>query len=54
MQVYPAASLMHYVQPDTNIFYIDPKPAIENIGRVIVITKPATLGVQEFIDTISR
>ena len=27
LQVYPAASLMHYTQPEIPIFYIDPKPA---------------------------
>ncbi len=52
MQVYPAASLMHYVHQETKIFYIDPKPAITSNSQVTVITKPATLGVQEFIDSI--
>lgn len=27
LQVYPAASLMHYTRPEIPIFYIDPKPA---------------------------
>ena len=27
LQVYPAASLMHYTRPKIPIFYIDPKPA---------------------------
>src|SRR6476660_5552731 len=26
LQVYPAASLMHYTKPGTPVFYIDPKP----------------------------
>ncbi|WP_445747269.1 SIR2 family NAD-dependent protein deacylase [Polaribacter sp.] len=28
MQVYPAASLVHYVQPNTPIYFIDPNPKI--------------------------
>ncbi|MFT5217068.1 MAG: NAD-dependent deacetylase, partial [Glaciecola sp.] len=34
MQVYPAASLMHYVKPDTEIFYIDPNPAMESTTQI--------------------
>lgn len=29
MQVYPAASLIHYVQPGVPIYFIDPKPSIQ-------------------------
>ncbi|NRD19792.1 NAD-dependent deacylase [Winogradskyella eckloniae] len=46
MQVYPAASLIDYVQPDTPIFYIDPKPAINSSDKVTVIAKSATEGMQ--------
>ncbi|TJY36129.1 Sir2 family NAD-dependent protein deacetylase [Pontimicrobium aquaticum] len=49
MQVYPAASLMHYVNPDTNIFYIDPKPAMHSNSQVTVIAEKATVGVKEVI-----
>ena len=45
MQVYPAASLMHYVQPETKIYYIDPKPAIDGNKQVTVIAEPATTGM---------
>lgn len=54
MQVYPAASLMHYVNPNTNIFYIDPKPAMSSNKQVTVIAEKATIGIQEFISSISR
>jgi NAD-dependent deacetylase len=47
MQVYPAASLINYVQPDTEIYYIDPKPAIDNNGKVKVIAKSATEGMKD-------
>ena len=49
MQVYPAASLIDYVQPDTPIFYIDPKPAITNNTRVTVISKSATEGIKDLV-----
>lgn len=52
MQVYPAASLINYVQPDTAIFYIDPKPAIKSGGMVTVIPKSATEGMKELIDIL--
>jgi NAD-dependent deacetylase len=47
MQVYPAASLMHYVKTDTPIYFIDPKPAINSDGRVNVIAKSATEGMKD-------
>jgi len=53
MQVYPAASLINYVQPDTVIYYIDPKPAISNNGKVNVIAKTATEGMKELLDVLN-
>lgn len=49
MQVYPAASLMHYVPENTPIFFIDPKPAMESRGNITVITENATQGVKKMI-----
>lgn len=53
MQVYPAASLIDYVQPDTSIFYIDPKPAISNDEKIKVIAKSATEGMKELIELLN-
>lgn len=53
MQVYPAASLINYVQPDTVVYYIDPKPAISNDGKVKVIAKSATEGMKELLDVLN-
>ena len=53
MQVYPAASLMHYVKPDTKIFYIDPNPAISSNAQVTVVKETATLGLSKVIDFIN-
>lgn len=54
MQVYPAASLIDYVQSDTTIYYIDPKPAISSSSKVNVIRKTATEGVKEFIRLVKN
>ena len=43
MQVYPAASLMHYVPANIPIYFIDPKPAIESKGNLKVIPEFATV-----------
>ncbi|TXE10711.1 NAD-dependent deacylase [Gelidibacter salicanalis] len=52
MQVYPAASLMHYVPEDIPIYFIDPKPAMESRGNVTVIPETATAGVKKVIDML--
>ncbi|WP_439152460.1 SIR2 family NAD-dependent protein deacylase [Winogradskyella sp.] len=53
MQVYPAASLINYVQPDTEIYYIDPKPALGNSGKIKVIAKTATEGMKVLYELLS-
>ena len=49
MQVYPAASLMHYAPEFASIFYIDPRPSQRISKNVTVISEPATIGVKQFI-----
>ncbi|WP_104734068.1 SIR2 family NAD-dependent protein deacylase [Hanstruepera ponticola] len=49
MQVYPAASLMHYVPENTPTFFIDPKPAFESQSNITVIAEPATTGVKKVL-----
>ena len=49
MQVYPAASLIHYVTNDTNIFYVDPRPAMTSNEQITVIAEPATVGVKKVV-----
>jgi NAD-dependent protein deacetylase/lipoamidase len=53
MQVYPAASLMHYVSESINIYYIDPKPAMDSNNQVTVIAKKATEGIKDFIKILT-
>ena len=50
MQVYPAASLMHYVSETVPVYFIDPNPSIKSSKRVTVIAKPATVGVREVLN----
>lgn len=52
LQVYPAASLMHYTAQDIPKFYIDPKPSIVSKENLTVIGKPAIDGIKDFINTI--
>ena len=47
MQVYPAASLMHYVPANIPIYFIDPKPAMQSKGNLTVIAEPATIGMKK-------
>lgn len=53
LQVYPAASLMHYVDNHVPIYYIDPKPSIVSSEQVTVIEEPATIGVEKFISLLN-
>ncbi len=47
LQVYPAAGLLGYTDPEVPIFYIDPKPAMVSYipNKVITIETSATLGM---------
>lgn len=52
MQVYPAASLMHYAPENTPTYFIDPKPNIGSKENLTVIAETATVGVTAFIDLL--
>ena len=51
MQVYPAASLVHYIKPNTPMFFIDPKPTIQpnDFNNLIIIPEVASKGVNLLI-----
>ena len=53
LQVYPAASLMHYVPEGTPTYFIDPNPSINSSEHLTVISKTATEGIDEFIKLMS-
>ena len=52
LQVYPAASLMHYVPENTATFLIDPNPSIGDSKKVTVIEDTATKGIKKFINLL--
>ena len=52
MQVYPAASLMHYAPQNIQTYFIDPKPNIGSKENLTVIAETATVGVTKFIELL--
>lgn len=56
MQVYPAASLIHYVNPNTAIYFIDPKPQItENqFPNLKIIQNIASVGTSELLNILTK
>lgn len=54
LQVYPAASLIHYANPGVPVFYIDPKPAsIPNLSNpVVIIEKVGSEGLADLRKTL--
>ncbi|WP_318344329.1 SIR2 family NAD-dependent protein deacylase [Flagellimonas baculiformis] len=54
MQVYPAASLIHYVNGHTPIYFIDPKPTVRasDFGNLTIIPKTAVEGVPGLVDLL--
>ena len=55
MQVYPAASLIHYIPINTPIFFIDPKPNISNnsYNNLTVFSEKASLGVEKLVSILN-
>ena len=51
MQVYPAASLIHYIQSSIPVYFIDPKPNISqnNYNNLTIISDKASIGVEKLI-----
>jgi NAD-dependent deacetylase len=54
MQVYPAASLIDYIKPNTPIYFIDPKPMVSesDFNNLTVITKIASYGTDQLYNLI--
>ncbi len=54
MQVYPAASLIDYIKPNTSIYFIDPKPIISKnrFSNLTVIAEKATIGTAILLDKL--
>lgn len=58
MQVYPAAGLVGFAHSKAEIYYIDPKPALnyelERRKNLTVIAEPATTGVRKVVDKLLK
>lgn len=52
LQVYPAASLMHYAPEHIPVFYIDPRPAIQSNAQIEVLPFKATEGMATLKDRL--
>lgn len=54
MQVYPAASLVHYVNHGTPIYFIDPNPSIKqtDFNNLTIINKTAVNGLPTLVSTL--
>jgi NAD-dependent deacetylase len=52
MQVYPAASLVHYIKPAVPIYFIDPNPSIQSndFNNLTIIPENATIGVSILVE----
>lgn len=55
MQVYPAASLINYVQQNIPIYFIDPKPTVSenDFNNLKIIKKVGSLGTNELIKILT-
>jgi NAD-dependent deacetylase len=54
MQVYPAASLIEYIKPNTPIYFIDPKPVVSesDFNNLTIITEIASYGTDQLYNLI--
>lgn len=54
MQVYPAASLMHYVPENIPMYFIDPEPSLKSYNNLTVISKKATTGIKQLTEQLKH
>lgn len=56
LQVYPAASLLHYVSRGTPIYYIDPEPTISKLAfpNLKIIAEKGSKGMEIFRDELAH
>lgn len=54
MQVYPAAGLIRYAQPNVPIYFVDPNPRVSPQPNLIVIAEPASVGVDKAFEMMEE
>lgn len=54
MQVYPAAGLIKYIQPEIPVYFIDPKPNIceSDYYNLTIMEEKASVGMQKLIEIL--
>ncbi len=52
LQVYPAASLVHYLRPGTPIWIIDPNTPDTHLKNLHIIREPASVGVPQLVEEL--
>jgi NAD-dependent deacetylase len=55
MQVYPAASLIDFIKPNTPIYFIDPKPSVskQELNNLTIIEEVASSGTYKLMKLLS-
>ena len=55
MQVYPAASLINFIQENTPIYFIDPKPSVNKnaFNNLTIIKDVASLGTEKLLELLN-
>ncbi|PWG04319.1 SIR2 family NAD-dependent protein deacylase [Polaribacter aquimarinus] len=56
MQVYPAASLVNYIKPNTPIYFIDPKPSVtkNDFNNLTIINDVASSGTDNLVKILNN
>lgn len=56
MQVYPAASLINYVQQNIPIYFVDPKPSVseKNFDNLTIIKSVASIGTAQLLQLLRK
>lgn len=49
MQVYPAAGLIDFISEDTPVYFIDPKPTVDESRQLKVYAEKASVGVPKLV-----
>ena len=52
MQVYPAAGLIEFIDRDTPVYFIDPKPSISEQKNLRIYAEKASVGVPRLVDEL--
>lgn len=52
MQVYPAAGLIEFAKPSTQIYFVDPNPNIQTSRKVTIFAEVASKGIPKVVELL--